>query len=51
MKESQSQELTRWHGVERETSRRGYYVPWVKGGMNKVLGSTAKKYASRYIQL
>ena len=36
---------------ERETNRRGYYVPRVDKGISKVLGRTAKKYASRYFQL
>lgn len=48
--ESKSQELTRWHEVktqERESSRRGFYVPWVKRRMNEILGNTAKKNASR----
>lgn len=52
--ESKSQELTRWPEIksqERETSRRGFYIPRLKRGMNGVLGSTAKKYASRYLQL
>lgn len=52
--ESHSQKLTRWHEMkiqERETSRQGFYIPRVEKGMSKVLGSTAKKYASRYFQL
>lgn len=36
---------------ERETNRRGYYVPRVDKGISKVWGRTAKKYASRYFQL
>ena len=52
--ESQAQELTRWHETkrqERETSRRGFYIPRLEKGMSKVLESTSKKYASRYLQL
>lgn len=52
--ESQAQELTRWHETksqEREMSRRGFYIPRLEKGMSKVLGSTSKKYASRYLQL
>lgn len=52
--ESKSQELTRWPEIksqERETSRREFYIPRLKRGMSGVLGSTAKKYASRYLQL
>ena len=54
LKESQSQEIAKWHEVktqERETGRRGFYVPWVKRRMNELLGRTVKKYASRYFQL
>ena len=52
--ESQAQELTRWHETkrqEREISRRGFYIPRLEQGMSEVLGSTSKKYASRYLQL
>ncbi len=54
MIESHSQELAKWHETkiqERETSQRGFYIPQVEKGMSKVLGHTAKKYASRYLQL
>ena len=54
LNESKSQELDRWHEIkiqERESSRRGFYVPWIKGKINGVLGNTSKKYASRYFQL
>ena len=46
--------ITRWHEMEtqdREATRRGYYVPRTKEGISLVLGSTSKKYASRYYQL
>ena len=49
-----SKELTSWHErktEEREVSRCGYYVPWTKNSINPILGSTPKKYASRYYQL
>ena len=36
---------------EREASRRGSYSPRLQKGMNGLLGNTAKKYASRYLQL
>lgn len=52
--ESLIQELAQWHEVEtsvREASRRGFYIPSLDGGMNKLLGSTAKKYSSRFLQL
>ena len=52
--ESQAQELTRWHETksqERETSRRGFYIPRLEKGMSKLLRSASKKYASRYLQL
>lgn len=52
--EPKSQELTRWHEIksqERDTSRRGFYIPRLKRGMSEVLGSIAKKHASRYLQL
>ena len=51
LNESKSQELARWHEIktqERESSRRGFYVPWIKGKINGVLGNTSKKYALRY---
>ncbi len=54
MIESHSQELAKWHEAkirEREASRRGFYVLRVEKGMSKVLGHTAKKYASRNLQL
>ena len=53
MIESHSQEMAKWHETkiqERETSRRGFYSPRVEKGMSKMLGHTAKKYASRYLQ-
>ena len=52
--ESYSQKLTKWHEIktqEREMSRRGFYIRRREKGMSKVLGRTAKKYASRYLQL
>ena len=52
--EARSQELDKWHEVktqERDISRRGYYVPWTKGGINTTLANTPKEYASRYYQL
>ena len=36
--------------LEREVSRRGFYIPWTKGA-HPVLGNTAKKYAARFYQL
>ena len=54
MFESHSQELAKLHETkirEREASRRGFYIPRVEKGISKILGHTAKKYASRYIQL
>ena len=54
IKSENKQEVTRWHEIktqEREPSRRGFYVPWVKRKMSEVLGNTAKKYASRFLQL
>ena len=52
--EARSQELDKWHEVktqERDISRRGYYVPWKKGGINPTVANTPKEYASRYYQL
>lgn len=52
--ESHSPELTRWHEAkiqERETSRRGFYIPRVEKRMSKIPGGTAKNYVSRYFQL
>ena len=52
--ESRSSEPVRWHEVkrnEREASRRGFCVPRLKTGMNELLSSAPKKYASRYFQL
>lgn len=49
-----SKELIRWHDKniqERETSRRGFYVPWKKNNINPTLGNAPKKYVSRYYQL
>ena len=49
-----SKELTNCHErktQEREASRYGYYIPWTKNSINPILGSTSKKYASRYYQL
>lgn len=46
--------IARWHETktqERETSRRGYYVPRTKEGISLILGNSSKKYASRYYQL
>ena len=54
MVESRLSELAKWHEreiSEREASRRGFYFPRLKAGMDKLLGSTPKKYASRYFQL
>lgn len=47
-------ELANWHETkrdEREASRQGLYFPRLKAGMDELLGSTSKKYASRYLQL
>ena len=44
--EARSQELAKWHEVktqERDISRRGYYVPWTKGGINTTLANAPKK--------
>lgn len=52
--EARFQELAKWHEVktqERDVSRRGYYVPWIKRGINPTLANAPKKYASRYYQL
>ena len=52
--ESRLSELVKWHDVksdEREASRRGFYVPRLKTGINELLSSAPKKYASRYFQL
>ena len=52
--ESHSSELVKWHEVkrnEREASRRGFYVPRLKTGMNELLSGAPKNYASRYFQL
>ncbi len=52
--QARSQELSKWHEVkiqERENSRRGYYTPWTKEGINPTLANAPKKYASRYYQL
>ena len=54
MTESRYSELVKWHETkrdEREASRRGFYVPRLKTGMNELLSSAPKKYASRYFQL
>ena len=52
MSESHFQELAKWHEIkiqERETSRRGFYIPRVEKEMSKSLGHTAKIYALRYL--
>ncbi len=44
----------KWHQTqthERETSCRGFYIPWKKNGINPTLGSAPKKDASRFYQL
>ena len=46
--------MTNWHEImrqERENSRRSYYIPWKKEGINSTLANAPKKYASRYYQL
>lgn len=51
---SQSPELGRCHEVkikDREASRRVFYILQSKKGINELLGSTAKKCASHYLQL
>lgn len=48
---SRFSELVRWHETkrdEREASQRGFYIPRLKTGMNELLSSKQKKYASRY---
>lgn len=48
---TQSQELTRWHEVktqERESSRRGYCVPWVKRRINEV---HTRKYGEKKVSI
>lgn len=43
-----------WHKTEtldREASRRGYYISWTKEGISLILGSAPKKYALRYYEL
>lgn len=52
--EMHSKDVTKWRETEtqdRETSRRGYYIPRTKGGICSILGSAPKIYASRYYQL
>ena len=52
--ESRFSELAKWHvakGSKREASRRGFYIPRLKTGMDELLGSTPKRYASQYLQL
>ena len=52
--EIRAKELIEWHQTqtqERETSRRGFYVPWTKNGINPTLGSAPKKDAARFYQL
>ena len=44
-------QLARVEKDERVASRRGFYVPRLKTGMNELLSSAPKKYASRYFQL
>ena len=54
LEQARSQELSKWHEIkiqERENSRRGYYTPWTKEGINPTLANAPKKYASRYYQL
>ena len=49
-----STEITKWHESKiqgREVSRRGFYIPWTKAGINPVLRKALKKYAARYYQL
>ena len=54
MVESHLSKLAKWHKTEiseRETSQQGFYFPRLKTCMDKLLGSTPKRYASRYFQL
>ena len=49
-----AKELGKWHQTQtekREASRRGFYVPWTKNGIDPTLGNAPKKYASRFYQL
>lgn len=50
--DSHAQELANWHITktqERKTTQQGFYISRVEKGMSKILGHTAKKYASRYL--
>ncbi len=52
--EIRSRAIAQWHETEireRETSRRGYYVPRTKEGISLVLGKAPNKYAARFYQL
>lgn len=45
LKKARSEELTKWHEAktqERENSRRGYYIPWKKAGINPTLANASK---------
>ena len=47
--EIRSRAIAQWHETEireRETSRRGYYIPRTKEGISVVLGKAPKKYAA-----
>lgn len=46
--------MTRWHKFkiqEKKNSRRSYYIPWRKKGINPTLANVLKKYASQYYWL
>lgn len=54
LKRTRLAELSTWHQMkaqERETSRRGFYIPQAKYGINPTLGKAPKPYAPRYYQL
>lgn len=54
LKRTRLAELSAWHQLkmqEREASRREFYVPRRKCGIESTLGKAPKKYAARYYQL
>ena len=47
-------QIHNWHRqktLERESNRRGFYIPFVKSQIHPLLGQTRKFYASRFYQL
>ena len=52
--EEKKSQLWAWHDQktkERESRKRGFYVPFSKAEMDPLLGKTKKFYASRFYQL